>query len=724
MVIQYVSIALLLLGQDNDRAPKLGVYQGRTIEYVESNGMAIVEGDIVLGPVSLVNATDSLAPSKRPQASILAMTASSLWPKTTNGVAEIPYKISGNRSGVGDPLRNDLATAVSTFNTTFQGVVQFVEHGGNRKDFVNFSLMSPATEACVGSSPIGRTGTEQVVTITGSICVGTILHEMGHVAGLQHEHTRKDRGQHLSINWRTIDGTNRSQYRAALASEDVGPFDYSSIMIYDNVTFPPLDRQLPAIETIPPGIPLLKNGKKYAATDVAAVRRLYGSVDHQPVVTAVSNPPDIPLRVECGFSETVLDVPRDDANRAIYKDSSGTLWQFARWSDVVDAGPTPFADPRRIVPNGAQIYVANFVRLLPLGSNGFFSKTTVLPENAGTIRVVDPPVVIEGNKYRVADALITMEAVPAPGYIFYRWDTLASEVSANPRRVNPDTFTMPTAYFVRRIAARVETYPPGLSITVDTSNYRGSRNLTAPEGVFAFDGKSWTPDSPHVLTAPEAQLTQVEDPEAVLRFHSFSSNRSSDPPFQPGKLTTPFRANGQTLTARYVHAYPIKVATRTEQETCAIWPVVTNPPAVNLRYNEGSDVKLDLQMRPGWQFIGWDPPLENNTIKVTGTMRLTAVVNTSVQPLTFVKTEPAQVAVGSTSVEVLGSGFDSTTRYCLFASGRPLSCDIPSEVSPGRLRVALPLELTLTPGTLQMELRNGFPSSCEVRSPRLSFEIR
>ncbi len=101
---------LLLLGQDTQPEAKQGVYQGKTIEYVESDGMAIVEGDIVLGPVSMVQPIT--AAGKRPTAAVYRPSPQALWPRGKNGYAEIPYTVSG--AG----LRLDVVRAVQKFNET------------------------------------------------------------------------------------------------------------------------------------------------------------------------------------------------------------------------------------------------------------------------------------------------------------------------------------------------------------------------------------------------------------------------------------------------------------------------------------------------------------------------------------------------------------------------------------------------------------------------------
>ncbi|KAG8187057.1 hypothetical protein JTE90_016155, partial [Oedothorax gibbosus] len=71
---------------------------------------------------------------------------------------------------------------------------------------------------------------------------GTILHELLHSIGFQHEHQRPDRNRHIRVFYENIAEDNRDQYRILPANKFVWKvnlfsFDYSSIMMYGPTDF-------------------------------------------------------------------------------------------------------------------------------------------------------------------------------------------------------------------------------------------------------------------------------------------------------------------------------------------------------------------------------------------------------------------------------------------------------------------------------------------------------
>lgn len=56
-------------------------------------------------------------------------------------------------------------------------------------------------------SSVGRIGGKQVVNLQSSYCItsfGTILHELNHAAGFEHEQSRSDRDAFVRIRWDKI----------------------------------------------------------------------------------------------------------------------------------------------------------------------------------------------------------------------------------------------------------------------------------------------------------------------------------------------------------------------------------------------------------------------------------------------------------------------------------------------------------------------------------------
>ncbi|MBM4201861.1 MAG: hypothetical protein FJ189_11320, partial [Gammaproteobacteria bacterium] len=109
---------------------RTGEFRGRVLPYRVVGGLAVFEGDIVLGTASELET--SIAP---PSGGISPMSVGVahngfLWPKT-GGVHRVPYTInSGN---------GNIAAAVSQFNATFSGLIQWVPRAGEA-DYVDFNL--------------------------------------------------------------------------------------------------------------------------------------------------------------------------------------------------------------------------------------------------------------------------------------------------------------------------------------------------------------------------------------------------------------------------------------------------------------------------------------------------------------------------------------------------------------------------------------------------------
>ncbi|HEY0413142.1 MAG TPA: M12 family metallopeptidase [Allosphingosinicella sp.] len=134
-------------------------------------------------------------------------------------------------------------------------------------------------------SDVGRRGGEQKVCLGDGCSVGSIIHELGHTAGLWHEHCRHDRDTFVTIDVTNIkDGCEQNFAIDAIAevptpTVDVGAYDYGSIMHYPGTAFP-IDPTLPNItptHPLPAGIVM---GQRVALSpgDLAAVATLYAGV--------------------------------------------------------------------------------------------------------------------------------------------------------------------------------------------------------------------------------------------------------------------------------------------------------------------------------------------------------------------------------------------------------------------------------------------------------------
>ncbi|XP_074649292.1 bone morphogenetic protein 1-like [Tubulanus polymorphus] len=149
-----------------------------------------------------------------------------LWPNAT-----IPYIINSN---ITDRIRSNIHYAISHWENLT--CIRFVERTAE-KDFIEFT-----PGACGCCSFVGRRGNGvQFVNLSPHCAiVGVVIHEIGHVVGFWHEHSRPDRDKYIRILLENVNPKKRDNFEQKRKSEidSFGqPYDYASIMHYKDTTF-------------------------------------------------------------------------------------------------------------------------------------------------------------------------------------------------------------------------------------------------------------------------------------------------------------------------------------------------------------------------------------------------------------------------------------------------------------------------------------------------------
>ena len=188
-----------------------------------------------------------------------------LWPGRT-----IPYEI--------DPAFEDEETildAIAHWNKN--SVITFTSRSGE-DDYVMITRVPGGAV-----SDVGRRGGMQKVSLDEKCELGSVIHELGHTVGLWHEHCRNDRDDWVEVNFRNVkDGCEgnfkQNWIEGPAPTEDLGDYDYGSIMHYPSNAFP-RNKKIPVITALhlPAGVTM---GQRDGLSDgdIAAVKILYAGV--------------------------------------------------------------------------------------------------------------------------------------------------------------------------------------------------------------------------------------------------------------------------------------------------------------------------------------------------------------------------------------------------------------------------------------------------------------
>jgi len=268
-------------------------FAAKAVQYVEVDGLAMFEGDIVLGTAAEVERTSTMLRAEMSEAVASGVAISGAqfrWPN-----CRVPFRIDS-----GLPNQNRVTGAIAHWeaNTGFRFIPRTTE-----ADFVTFRVGS----GC--SSAVGRRGGEQFVNLGANCTMGNAIHEIGHVIGLWHEQSREDRDLFVTINWSKVQAGMEHNFNQHITDgDDIGAYDFGSIMHYprDAFSVDGTDTITP-IATVPPGV-VIGQRTALSAGDIAAANTLC------PQATAKEGPKDPIKEVR---KEILKEIPRDTRKELI-----------------------------------------------------------------------------------------------------------------------------------------------------------------------------------------------------------------------------------------------------------------------------------------------------------------------------------------------------------------------------------------------------------------------
>ena len=197
---------------------------GDTIEVEVIDGLAIYQGDIVLGEFDgLQERLDAAQLS--PQAAVCAFDFGFGCGSWDGGV--VGYWIEGDWGSDQQAMEDRIEAAMEHWEQRTS--IRFQERAAGTR------LVIRDGDGC--SSAIGRveiTGfDDQSITLSTNCGFGTVVHELGHAIGFWHEHARQDRDSRVRVDFGAVqDGRLHNFFTHGGLGSDVGPYDFDSIMHY------------------------------------------------------------------------------------------------------------------------------------------------------------------------------------------------------------------------------------------------------------------------------------------------------------------------------------------------------------------------------------------------------------------------------------------------------------------------------------------------------------
>ncbi len=332
----------------------------KALNYANVDGLAIFEGDIILGTVEEVEAAlqagadavkaildaGGVVHDAGPVLESIGISAGvnrvNRWP---NG--RIPYQIA---SSLTSPNRVTDAIAHWESRTRIRFVLRTPANATQFPDYVEFVGGS----GC--SSQIGHRGGRQIITLGTGCSTGNAIHEIGHTIGLWHEQSREDRDTFVRIQWANITSGMEHNFDQHIADgDDLGPYDYGSIMHYPLTAFSVNGQPtIVTLQTVPGGVAIGQRSS-LSTGDVNGVHQMY------PLTTTrkeLAKDPifDPPTRKELAKDPvrdpipTIKEVARDPIPtiKEVARDPLPTIKEVARdpggtiFETIGSPGGTPF----------------------------------------------------------------------------------------------------------------------------------------------------------------------------------------------------------------------------------------------------------------------------------------------------------------------------------------------------------------------------------------------
>jgi len=195
---------------------------GSTFNYEAFGDVNIIEGDIALSNDQLEEIAHFSDPTSNADGAGL-----SWWERVIKGRKwsnkTLYYRIG---SGVSSSIRTKIYQAVNTINSTTSVTIRYRT---NQKHYVEIIPSSGCW------SYVGKQGGKQNMGLTTWCSKGNVIHEFLHAFGVYHEQSRKDRDNHITVNYSNIKSGKSGNF--SKKGSRWSSFNLNSIMMYGSYAF-------------------------------------------------------------------------------------------------------------------------------------------------------------------------------------------------------------------------------------------------------------------------------------------------------------------------------------------------------------------------------------------------------------------------------------------------------------------------------------------------------
>ncbi|MBL8175918.1 MAG: hypothetical protein JNK48_14675 [Bryobacterales bacterium] len=536
-----------------------GFFRGQEVNFRVWEGQALAEGDILLGAVKEL---------EQGREAVAIVGDRYRWPNNI-----VPYELDPNL-----PNQDRIRLAMEAWEKATP--LRFKEHEGEA-DYVSI-LRSTSSGTC--NAHVGRIGGRQLVNLGDGCTTGNTIHEFGHTLGLWHTQSRTDRNRHLRVLYENIDKAQWDQYnQQLLGGQDVGPFDYGSIMLYPTTGFTRNTRN--SMATIPPGIPI---GQRAAlsAQDILAVRTLYGEASQEVTLSTV--PAGLPLVVDGDRVETPRtfawaagEVHRIEAMPRHAGTNANSRLEFAKWSDGGERAHEVVAAP------GLHV-IANYAEWVLL-------RTGVSPAGSGRVEVSPPS---EDGFYPLGTT-VQIRSAAEGDFRFYRWTAgVGGATYLNANRMgnasNPVELTIRAsnafyqASFTRSAVTTIASTPPGAQLSVDGAT------------LFAPSAFAWEAGTRHSVSVLERTLQPGSVSRLVFQEWSNGGERTQDIVAGAGGVLTARAAQQHQVIPRVASTRLTGTSSPNTARNIGLEPV-----SADGFYDEGAELAVAAEGPEGVPFAHW-----------------------------------------------------------------------------------------------------------------------